>query len=191
MEIKKLNPLSKVEPKVEREEKPAKKGGTWKKVVLIVVGSLLLVGLTVAITLVAIGTIDVGKMASAVVTPVSKIFSGKEKVDSSEYWAVFLTSNQVYFGKLSDRDSQFLKLNDVFYLRAQRRLQPPEAEDEEIEDIIGSNTDKQQVQLIKLGDELHGPVDEIQFNRDNVLFLERLKNDSRVVRGIEQYNAGQ
>ena len=171
-----------------KEKAPKKRRRSWKEPVLITLGSLLVVGLIVVATLTVAGVIDLGAVSRKVTFSVGRVFERREAVGVSDYWAVFLTSNQVYFGKLSNRDAQYLTLQDVFYLRAQRRLQPPEDDDET---VIGSNTDRQQVQLIKLGDELHGPVDEIQFNRDNILFLEKLKNDSRVVRGIEQFKAGQ
>ncbi len=142
------------------------------------------VGVTMLVTLIAVGVIK----PKTLVDKFKRKFAGsaKEKVeivaiDGSEYFAVFLSNNQVYFGKLADQGGQYLRLREVFYLRAQRQLQPDET---------GGELNKQQIQLIKLGSELHGPVDEIQFNRDNVLFIERLKKDSRVVAGIEQYKTG-
>ena len=97
-------------------------------------------------------------------------------VDGSDYWAVFLSNNQVYFGKLVSREGQYLSLREVFYLRAQRQLQPAVEEDT-----------KQQIQLIKLGSELHGPVDRMIINRDQILLTEELKEDSKVVTAITAY----
>lgn len=148
-------------------------------------GPVVALALTVLVTLTVVGVLDWGKMTGGVGEWFSHLFSTAEtpSAQASDYWAVFLTSNQVYFGKLSGAEGQYLTLTDVFYLRAQRRLQPPEEGDE----VATQPQERQEVQLIKLGDELHGPVDEIRFNRDNVLFLERLKKDSRVVKGIEQF----
>ena len=38
--------------------------------------------------------------------------------------------------------------------------------------------------LIKLGGELHGPKDQMTINRNQILFIEELKADSKVVTAI-------
>lgn len=92
------------------------------------------------------------------------------------YSAVFLANDQVYFGKLSTRGKTLI-LEDVYYIRLDQ-TQPQ----------IDSNSDTQQPQLtlVKLGDQIHGPVDEMRINADQVLFVERIKDDSTVVKGILQ-----
>lgn len=157
----------------------------WKSYIGMGLVGILVMGLTVVATLVISGVIDLKAMGKTLVSPIAKVVDNRQILEGeSEYSAVFLSSNQVYFGKLKDEKAQYISLVDVYYLRAQSRLQPPE-EDE------GRGQVKQEVQLIKLGNELHGPVDEIRFNRDNILFIESLKKDSRVVRGIEQFKAQQ
>jgi len=160
--------------------------GRYGMYVWVVVGVTVAIGVTALITLVAVGVVKPKEMAGKLKQKLARPGRARVEIvsgDGSEYFAVFLTNNQIYFGKLADQDGNYLRLKEVFYLRAQRQLQPPVEEDEK-----GSQP-KQQIQLIKLGSELHGPVDEIQFNQDNVLFIERLKKDSRVVQGIVQYNA--
>ena len=103
---------------------------------------------------------------------------GKEG-KSSGYSAVFLANNQVYFGRLADEGSSYPRLTEVYYLRVQRALQPPPATEEAQPDV----------QLVKLGNELHGPADEIKFNREQILYIEDLKTDSRIVRAIEEFKA--
>ena len=155
--------------------------------ILIVWGFILAIALAVAVTLVAVGKIDLGAGVRGVTGKIGSWFASDEsekkvsKGEVSDYWAVFLANGQVYFGKLSQEESQYPVLKDVFYLRVQKRLQPPEEEE----------TVKQETQLIKLGEELHGPVDEIKINRDQILFIEQMKIDSRVVQGIKQYYAQQ
>ena len=89
------------------------------------------------------------------------------------YQAVFLTNNQVYFGKLADQDKAYVKLTDIFYLQVSQPLQPSEPANN--------------VNLIKLGAELHGPADSMAINRDHILFIEDLRTDSQVVQAIKQY----
>lgn len=101
------------------------------------------------------------------------------EVKGSGYSAVFLANDQVYFGKLSDANSQYPKLAEVYYLRVDRPLQPPPA----------TESAQPDVQLVKLGNELHGPLDEIKFNRDQILYIEDLKDDSRIVVAIREFKS--
>ncbi len=96
---------------------------------------------------------------------------------SSDYQAVFLTNNQVYFGKLTKRHNAYAILTDIFYLQVSQPLQPSEPANN--------------VNLIKLGAELHGPTDSMTINRDHILFVEDLREDSQVVTAIKQYKAQQ
>lgn len=104
----------------------------------------------------------------------------KAEVKASEYSAVFLTNNQVYFGKIEDRSADFIKLKDVYYLRVNQGAQTGQP-------ATGAAAPDSGLSLVKLGGELHGPSDEIKFNRDQVLLIEELKTDSRVVKAIEEY----
>lgn len=101
----------------------------------------------------------------------------------SGYQAVFLTNGQVYFGKLSDVSAVYATLVDIYYLQV---TQPP---------LQGSAQEGQQQQqqqqpqlsLVKLGQELHGPVDEMKLNREHILFYEDIKEDGRVMQAIREY----
>jgi|SRR3989344_1709555 len=95
-----------------------------------------------------------------------------------KYQAVFLSNNQVYFGKMSNLNSQFPKLTDIYYLRVTQALQPQDP-----------NSPQQQINLVKLGNELHGPEDAMRLNRDHILFVEDLKADSQVVTAINDFKA--
>lgn len=91
----------------------------------------------------------------------------------SNYQAVFLSNNQVYFGRVSSPSGDYLTLTDIYYLQVAQPLQPSEP---------ATN-----INLVKLGNELHGPADRMEINRDHVLFIEDLKTDSQVVQAIEKY----
>lgn len=103
-------------------------------------------------------------------------------IDSNKYQAVFLTNGQVYFGKLH-RAGDYYKLTNVYYLQASQT-----------NDGSGSNpqqasTANSGVQLIKLGNEVHGPEDAMVIDKAQVLFFENLKNDGKVVDSITKYQA--
>lgn len=97
---------------------------------------------------------------------------------ASGWQAVFLSNGQVYFGKVAKQNSETLLLKDIYYLQVAQSPQPaPE----------GGQQNQQNLSLVKLGNELHGPKDEMFINMDHVLFTESLKSDSRVVDAIVRY----
>jgi hypothetical protein len=98
-------------------------------------------------------------------------------VDNSSYQAVFLTNGQVYFGKLHNANGDYLQLTDIFYLQTPTTTVQP-----------SSSTDtSSQTQLVKLGNELHGPQDSMQISSKQVLFWENLKTSGKVVQAIDAY----
>lgn len=103
-------------------------------------------------------------------------------IDSSKYQAVFFTNGQVYFGKLQMSGGDYLKLTDIYYLQNQqgdnKEGNPQQTSDKQ---------DQSKVQLIKLGEEIHGPEDAMVINKDQVLFYENLKSDGKVAQSIGQY----
>ena|SRR5690554_3974539 len=64
-------------------------------------------------------------------------------VDNSTYQAVFLTNGQVYFGKVSNVNNQFVDLDQIYYLQTQQT-------DSENASARLNDADTE-VQLIKLG----------------------------------------
>lgn len=97
-------------------------------------------------------------------------------VKGGQYQALFMTNGQVYFGHLSGVDEKYVNLKDIYYLQVQQSVQPAEKKDKDAQP---------QVSLAKLGSELHGPEDEMHINREQVLFWENLKDDSKVVKAIQ------
>ncbi|HEU0266052.1 MAG TPA: hypothetical protein VFQ70_00305 [Candidatus Saccharimonadaceae bacterium] len=93
-------------------------------------------------------------------------------VDSSRYQAVFLSNNQVYFGKLHHYDTNHPTLTDVWY------IQTPSSDS-----TAKSSAD--QLQLTQLSKAVHGPEDEMLLNKSSILFVENLTSNSRVVKLID------
>lgn len=106
------------------------------------------------------------------------------QIDKSRYQAVFFTSGQVYFGKLEYLNSDYMKLTDVFYIQAQ----PSENTTSDSKNPQEADTAKaSDLQLIKLGSEIHGPEDAMVISRDQILFFENLKKDGKVSSSITSY----
>lgn len=103
---------------------------------------------------------------------------GIDKTGVSGKWqAVFLSNGQVYFGQTSRENSDMVILKDIYYLQVTRALQP----------ATEGQTEQQELSLVKLGNELHGPEDQMRINHDHILFIEDLKEDGKVVRAIQRY----
>ena len=103
--------------------------------------------------------------------------------DVSAYDAVFLTNGQVYFGKLTDADTDYPDLKDIYYLQ----VGPQQGSGTTAGQTPAAS--QQSISLVKLGNELHGPVDEMHISRNQILFYEDLKSDGQVVKAIAAYKA--
>ncbi len=142
-----------------RHEAPKK--SLWKKLLPIVLGVLV-----------------VGALGFAVW---STVFGANSLIDGGKYQAVFLTNGQVYFGKLKKIDNNYYTLTDIYYLQASSTG----AENaENPQDTAQSNSD---VQIVKLGTEIHGPEDKMVIGSEQVLFFENLTKEGKVSQAIVQY----
>lgn len=94
------------------------------------------------------------------------------------YSAVFLTNGQVYFGKMERNTDKEIALNNVYYLQV-----APDSGSTSQETL--NTLSQTRFNLVKLGDELHGPTDELFINRSQVIFYEYLRDDSKVVESIK------
>lgn len=100
-------------------------------------------------------------------------------IDGGKYQAVFFTNGQVYFGKLSGSNNSYLKLTDIYYLQT-------ESTDGSNSVQAASTDQSNNAKLVKLGDEIHGPEDEMIISKDQVLFYENLKADGKVAQAIQK-----
>lgn len=98
-------------------------------------------------------------------------------IDTSKYQAVFFTNGQVYFGKLQVINNDYMKLTDIWYLQTQSNSNSTNPQSTTSDQ---SNTPT----LVKLGNEIHGPEDQMIIAKGQVLFYENLKPDGTVVKSI-------
>ena len=109
-----------------------------------------------------------------------KLAPADSGIESDKYQAVFFTDGQIYYGKLTVLNDRQYKLTNVFYILSQNENKTANADAETTES-------QNNAQLIKMGNELHGPEDAMMINRDHVLFYENLKPDGKVTQTINQY----
>lgn len=123
--------------------------------------------------------------------PGAKSLEDGLKIDPEKYQAVFLSNGEVYFGKVSSTNPTYLELSDIYYIQVVPALQQSQNEDKEKEKANSNeNQDPQQqnqITIIKLGDELHGPQDRMMINKNMITYIEDLKNDSKVTQAIGQH----
>jgi hypothetical protein len=101
-------------------------------------------------------------------------------IEGDKYQAVFLTDGQVYFGKLHTLNSEYMKLTNIYYLQTKAT---PTSNPQQTTSQAATN-----VQLVKLGNEIHGPEDEMIISKRQIMFFENLKNTGKVSTLIEQEN---
>lgn len=143
------------------QPKGKKKGGFFRWLIVLIIVLLIIVA----------GLFVVSKVTG---WNVLGIDTGKT---SGEWQAVFLSNGQVYFGQVINENAETVVLEDIYYLQVTRALQPAE----------GSTEQQNELSLVKLGNELHGPEDQMQINRAHILFIENLKEEGKVVRAIQRY----
>jgi|YelNatPaOPRAMG01_1025707.scaffolds.fasta_scaffold21966_4 hypothetical protein len=102
---------------------------------------------------------------------------GKAK-SKSNWQAVFLTNGQVYFGKIVSENKDYIVLRNIYYLQIEQPIQPEKP---------NQSPPPPKLSLVKLGNELHGPKDEMRISRSQVVFIEDLKDDGKVVSAITEF----
>ncbi len=114
------------------------------------------------------------------------VYFGGNKEDAyinhDQEQAVFLTNGQVYFGRVKAINSDNIDLRGIYYLNVNQQVQPNQQGSNS-----SNNTNSQSVSLVKLGCELHGPVDQMVISRSQVTFWENLKSDGQVSKAIAQW----
>lgn len=120
-----------------------------------------------AVSLIVLGIV-IGIMGTGFFVDLIKYdrYDKNDFIDPNVYQAVFLTNDQIYFGHLRDINSDYLILNDVYYVK------------------IGEDGSGQIVRLGAI--EPHGPENVMTISKNQVLFWENLRDDSQVARTIQQ-----
>ncbi len=98
-------------------------------------------------------------------------------IDKSRFQAVFLANGQIYFGKLQDFSDSTFKMTTIYY---------PQTTGKDSEAATNAQSQNSNIQLIRLGDEVHGPDNEMFLTKDQILYYENLKSDSKVSQLIDQ-----
>jgi len=99
----------------------------------------------------------------------------KTTVDSAVYQAVVLTNGQAYFGRLSNENDDFVTLTDVYYLQQAQQEDQAQPTTEE-------KKDQPQLQLTRLGSEIHGPQNQMFISEDNIAIGKILNRTAKLLK---------
>lgn len=98
-----------------------------------------------------------------------------DMVDTDKLQAVFLTNDQVYFGKITSINKKYLVLTNIYYLQTSSTGTNNKT-------ATGNN-----ISLVKLGCELHKPQDRMVIHEEQVSFWENLQSDGQVAKAVKSY----
>ena len=97
-------------------------------------------------------------------------------VQTSKLQAVFLNTGQVYFGNIKRLNNQYLVLTNIFYLQTASNSSSS-----------SSSSSNQSVSLVKLGCEIHAPLDQMIINRASMTFWENLSPSGQVSKAVASW----
>jgi hypothetical protein len=89
------------------------------------------------------------------------------------YYAVTLTSGQVYFGRLTRNGRDRVVLEHVFYPKLQGAL--------------SNTTETTDAQLVKFGTEIYAPEDRMEIMKENILTIAKVRDDGKLAEAIKSY----
>jgi hypothetical protein len=93
-----------------------------------------------------------------------------EVIDHNSYQAVLLTNGATLFGKLQPQGGDWFLMTDVYYL---------------------TTTEQGTPQLIKRGTEAQGPREPLVIPKQQIIYIENMRDDSDIVTLIKKFKSGQ
>jgi hypothetical protein len=107
-------------------------------------------------------------------TPAESIVNTNPVVDL-KWYAVKLTNNEIYYGQIGDIKTDPVVITNVYY-------------DYDMKNSASSTSaETGSLRLVKRGNETHEPTGTMDIVRSQVLFMEPLKDDSKVLQAIKEY----
>jgi len=97
------------------------------------------------------------------------------KSSSQKWYTVKLVNGEIYYGQISDLSADPVVISNVYYNYDQLRDGKKEVDET-------SN-----IRLVKRGKETHGPDGTMNIVRSQILFMEPLKEESKVLQAILEY----
>jgi hypothetical protein len=106
----------------------------------------------------------------------NKSDSQSKYINTNDLQAVFLNTGQVYFGNIKDINSSYFNLVNIFYLQSNTSSS-----------TSSTSNSASNVTLVKLGCELHAPLDQMIINTREVTFWENLSPNGQVSKAVAAF----
>jgi hypothetical protein len=107
--------------------------------------------------------------------PVENKVNTNPVAENLKWYAVKLTNNEIYYGQISDIKADPVVVTNVYY-------------DYDMKNSASSTSaETGSLRLVKRGNETHEPTGTMDVVRVQVLFMEPLKDDSKVLQAIKEY----
>ncbi|MHB1864818.1 MAG: hypothetical protein ACYCPS_01475 [Candidatus Saccharimonadales bacterium] len=104
-------------------------------------------------------------------------------VQDNKLQAVFLNTGQVYFGNIKTINSSYFVLTNIFYLQTSNNGSSSNSSSSS----SSTSNAKSTVTLVKLGCEIHAPLDQMIINRSSVTFWENLSPSGQVAKAVSTW----
>jgi len=96
-------------------------------------------------------------------------------VKESTWYGVLVTNGRTYFGHIVKQNSQTIVLQDVYYLQVQQVPQTEEGVESQ-----------PQITVVSIEADIHAPENELQINREHVIYVQKLAEDSQIIATIKE-----
>ena len=94
-----------------------------------------------------------------------------------DWYAVKLVNGEIFYGQIADTKADPVVIANVYYNYDQAKEK----------DVLNPAKETGNLRLVKRGQETHGPAGTMGIVRTQVLFMEPMKSDSKVLQAILQY----
>ena len=95
--------------------------------------------------------------------------------EAADWYTIKLVNEEIYYGQVSDVSADPVVIQNVYYNYGQQE------DEKKAMDETGN------IRLVKRGQETHGPDGTMNIVRSQVLYLESLRKDSKVLQAILEY----
>ena len=132
------------------------------------------------------GRLSIGILVTAILALLVALvvligFSGDNNedkyVDTSKLQVVSLNNGQAYFGHVRSLNSKYLVLTDIYYLQTTNAANASSS----------ASSANSNLELRKLGCEIHQPYDQMVINTDQVTFWENLQPNGKVAQAVSTF----
>jgi hypothetical protein len=130
----------------------------------------------ITVVLAAALAILIGAVVALIASSNNGLKAESKYIDTSKLQAVFLNTGQVYFGHITNLNSKYFVVTDIYYLQSSGNGTSS-----------SSNNANGKVTLVKLGCELHEPYDQMILNSDQVTFWENLQDNGQVAKAVSTF----